>query len=159
MKICGTFRRDHGFSSFIDDQIVPHHALGKIAVKGCDLGCQRANHSRAIRGAAVPCWKCPGVNSFLSIFDGAPPPRITRRGGSRGSPGAREAPGGPACPVAVYEERSRWKCRRTVHNVPILRTLCTFLVVFVHNVPVFRTLYTLVRPPSTLLLSPAPLAV
>ena len=63
MKICGTFRRDHGFSSFIDDQIVPHHALGKIAVKGCDLGCQRANHSRAIRGAAVPCGETLGVFS------------------------------------------------------------------------------------------------
>ena len=63
MKICGASRSDHRFSFFIDDQIVPHHALGKIAVKGCDLGCQRANHSRAIRGAAVPCGESLGVFS------------------------------------------------------------------------------------------------
>ena len=63
MKNCGTFRRDHGFSSFIDNQRAPHHAFGTIAIKGCDLGCQRANHSRAIRGAAVPCGESLGVFS------------------------------------------------------------------------------------------------
>ena len=72
---------DYGSSFFIDNQMVPHHAFGKIAVKGCDLGCQRANHSRAIRGAAVPCGETLVIYSKVVGFDGAPPPRITRRGG------------------------------------------------------------------------------
>ena len=29
MKICGTSQRDHGFSFFIDNLLVPHHAFGK----------------------------------------------------------------------------------------------------------------------------------
>ena len=70
------------------------------------------------------------------------------------------APGGPACPVAVYQKNcSKKTCRRTVHNVPILRTLCTFLAVFVHNVPIFRTLCTLISPLGALFRFPAPLAV
>ena len=31
IKICGASLKDHGFSFFIDNQIVPHHAFGKEA--------------------------------------------------------------------------------------------------------------------------------
>ena len=35
---------------------------------GFEMGCQKANHSRAIRGAAVPCGESPGVFSEDGVF-------------------------------------------------------------------------------------------
>ena len=112
---------------------------------GFEMGCQWANRSRAIRGAAVPCGESPGVSSedggfrWCTTAAHNPARRLARLAGSYGNSRRPCLPGGS---LSAPELSTRNRCR-TVHNVPILRTLCTFLAVFVHNVPVLRTLCTL----------------
>ena len=81
MKICGASQRAHGFSLFVDTQLVPHHAFGKGSRKGFDMGARgriTAAHNQARLFPAGRRW---ALNTKVSGCDGAPPPRITRRGG------------------------------------------------------------------------------
>ena len=125
------------------------------------MGCQSANHSRAIRGAAVPCGESPCVFSedggfrWCTTAAHNPARRLAWLAGSFGNSRRPRLPGGS---LSAPELSTRNRCR-TVHNVPIIRTLCTFSAVFVHNVPVFRTLCTLGSPFGFPFRFSAPLAV
>ena len=63
------------------------------------MGCQRANHSRAIRGAAVPCGERPSVESVSFWFCWCttahnPARRLARLAGSFGNSRRPRLPGG-----------------------------------------------------------------
>ena len=125
------------------------------------MGCKRANHSRAIRGAAVPCGERIGISFWNEGFwwcTTAAHNQARRLAGLAGSFGNSRRPRLPGGSLSAPGLSTRNRCR-TVHNVPIIRTLCTFLAVFVHNVPIFRTLCTLSCPFGFLFRPSAPLAV